>query len=171
MIIHYLPSPKSTELWVQWKNRLGKHPADPDGNGADNSYTFYPQTLACKRALFVRVTSSYRIDYTLERTVPEAVKVEIGDPNYARTGNTALWNPNMAVGQPPFTTTVHVKAASSNTTADGVFQLWIDSTLVLDRHDVPAQADAFDRWQFPSTCVQVSQPQSEYFWDFLVWRP
>ena len=27
------------------------------------------------------------------------------------------------------------------------------------------------RWSFPETCVLVPQPQSEYFWDILVWAP
>jgi hypothetical protein len=170
-IIHYLPTPKPTELWVQWKNRLGKHPADPDGNGADNSYAMYPQSQACKRALFVRATSTNRVDYDLSRSVPEGTKVEIGDMNYERFGDPSVWNPNEAVGGAPYTTTVHVRAASSSTVADGVFQLWVDSTLLIDAHDVPSLNLPFDRWQFPDTCVQVPQPQSEYFWDVLVWTP
>jgi hypothetical protein len=144
---------------------------DPDANGTDNSYAMWPASNACKRALFDRPDDRNRVDYTLHRSQPEGPKLEMGDHNYARYGNPKLWNPNGAIGGPPFTSAVHVKVASSNTVADGVFQLWVDGKLVIDQHDVPATAEPFDRWSFPETCVVVPQPQSEYFWDILAWVP
>lgn len=171
-VIDYLPDPKPTELYAQWKGRWGRFAADATGNGAANSYALWPQTDACKRALFDHADDSNRVDYTLARTLPEEAKVEIGEQNYARLDVNNVWNPNaFAASGQIFTTTVHVKAASGATTADGVFQMWIDGTLVLDWHDVPSSNEAFDRWSFPETCITVSQPQSEYFWDILVWRP
>jgi hypothetical protein len=171
VIAHYLPTPLPSELYVQWKNRLGRHPADPDGNGDVNVYEMYPQSQACKRALFHHANFQNRIDYTLSRSVPEAVKLEMGDFNYGRFGDTTRWNPNRVVGRASFTTTVHLRAASSSTVADGVFQLWINGALLIDQHDVPATADPIYAWSFPTTCVQVPVPQSEYFWDILVWTP
>jgi len=122
-------------------------------------------------ALFDRPDDQHRVDYTLSRNAPEAVKVEMGEFNYARFGDTKVWNPNSAVGGAPFTTTVHVRAATSNTATNGIFQLWVNGVLLVDQHDVPATAEPFDRWSFPETCVLVPQPQSEYFWDLLVWTP
>jgi hypothetical protein len=170
-VIDYFPDPKPTELFVQWKSRLGKMATDPDANGATDSYAMWPQSNTCKRALFDRADNKNRVDYTLNRSDPEGPKLEMGDHNYARFGDTQLWNPNAAVGKGPFTTAIHVKAASSNAAADGVFQLWVDGKLVIDQHDVPATAAPFDRWSFPETCVLVPQPQSEYFWDILAWVP
>ena len=71
----------------------------------------------------------------------------------------------------PYTTTMHVVAASSDTVRDGLVELWVDGTLVFSVHDVPMSAEAFDRWEFPTICVSVPQPQSEYFWDIVVWKP
>jgi uncharacterized protein YjdB len=171
-VIHYLPEPKPTDLYAQWKGRFGRFAADADANGTANSYAMWPQTDACKRALFDRADDKNRVDYTLARFLPEQAKVEMGDHDYARLDNTTLWSPNAtAASGATFTTTVHVRASSANGVADGLFQLWIDGKLILDYHDVPAEAEPFDRWSFPETCVTVSQPQSEYFWDILVWRP
>jgi hypothetical protein len=169
MLIHYLPSPKPTELYVQWKGRLGKYPADADANGSDNYYAMWPQTDACKRALFLHANSSNRIDYVWHRSSPEAMKLEIGAANYSRYFN--AWSPNAAVGGAPFTTTVYVKAASSSTATNGIVRIWINGSLVVDQTDVPATAEAIDRWQFPDNCVKIPAPQAEYFWDILVWRP
>jgi len=170
-VIHYFPAPKPLEVYAQWKGRLGKMATDADANGADNAYAMWPQSNACKRALFDRPDDQHRVDYTLSRNAPEAVKVEMGEFNYARFGDTKVWNPNSAVGGAPFTTTVHVRAATSNTATNGIFQLWVNGVLLVDQHDVPATAEPFDRWSFPETCVLVPQPQSEYFWDLLVWTP
>jgi hypothetical protein len=170
-VINYFPTPKPTEVYAQWKNRLGKYAADADANGANDSYAMFPQTQACKRALFDRPDDKNRVDFTLGRFVPEQTKVEMGDHNYSRFGDPAMWNPNQAVGGAPYTTTVHVRTASADGVPDGIFQLWIDGKLLIDRQDVPAESEVFDRWSFPETCVLVPQPQSEYFWDILVWRP
>jgi hypothetical protein len=170
-VIDYFPNPKPLELYVSWKGRLGKMAADPDANGENDSYAMWPQSNSCKRALFDRADDKNRVDFTLNRTQPEGAKLEMGEHDYARFGDIKLWNPNAAVGGAPFTTAVHVKAASSNTVADGVFQLWVDGNLVIDQRDVPSAANPFDRWSFPETCVLVPQPQSEYFWDILAWAP
>jgi hypothetical protein len=168
-VIHYLQNAATKDLWVQWKGRVGKYATDPDANGADDSYATFPASLACKRALFGNGVA--RVDFVLHRSTPEAAKVEVGAANYAQFGNTDVWNFNQTIGGKPFTTTVHVKSASTDAAADGVFQLWIDGTQVMDEHDVPAMAAAWTDWSFPTTCVSVPQPQSEYFWDLVVWTP
>jgi hypothetical protein len=170
-VIDYFPNPKPLEVYAQWKSRMGKMATDPNANGENDSYAFWPQSNSCKRALFDRPDDRNRVDFTLNRTQPEGPKLEMGDHDYARFGDIKLWNPNAAAGGAPFTTAIHVKVSSSNTVADGVFQLWVDGKLVIDQHDVPATTEPFDRWSFPETCVLVPQPQSEYFWDILAWVP
>lgn len=170
-IAQFFSAPLPKEIYVQWKSRLGRHQSDNDANGGVDQYQLFPRSMACKRALFHHANFQHRIDYTLSRSVPEETKLEMGDADYSRFGAAAVWNPNQAVGGAPFTTTVHVRAASSNTTADGVFQLWIDGALLIDQHDVPASADPIYAWSFPTTCVQVPVAQSEYFWDIFVWKP
>jgi hypothetical protein len=169
-VIDYLPGSGTKELYAQWKARVGRYSTDPDGNGAVDSYPVWPQSAACKRALFGDGGTT-RIDYVLHRSTPEVPNVEIGPANYARYGDASVWNFNSEIGKAPYLTTVHLKAASSNSTADGVFQLWIDGTLVIDQHDVPATANAFTDWSFPTTCVNMPTDASEYFWDVLVWKP
>ena len=169
-VIDYLPAPKPWELYIQWKNRVGKYSTDPDGNGTDDSYAVYPRSGACKRALFSQVDGT-RLDYTLHRSPPEVPKLENGPANYARYGDPKVWNFNSEVGTAPFTTTVYLKAASAPGRTDGVYRLWINDTLVMEQHDVPADSSAFDRWEFPATSTVVPQAQCEYFWDIVVWRP
>jgi uncharacterized protein YjdB len=182
-ILHYLPDGGATrggtptrELYAQWKNRLGRYQFDTDGNGDPDSYAIWPQSLSCKRALFSNARDTTRMDYTLSRPdpgTPVGARLEVDESNYSLNAPTDQWNLSQVVGPnaPAFTTTVHVAAASTATSNDGVFELWINGIRVISQHDVPIVSDAFDRWEFPATCVSLPQPQSEYFWDVLVWTP
>jgi hypothetical protein len=169
-VIDYLPTPKPTEMYVQWKARVGRYAFDSDGNGNADSYATFPQSNACKRALFSS-TSGSRWDYTLHRSSPEVPKLENGSTNFVAYGDPNVWNFNSEVGGAPYTTTVHITASSAAGRNDGAYQLFINSTLVFDLHNLPMPAGTWDRWEFPATCTVVPQPQADYFWDFLIWKP
>jgi hypothetical protein len=112
-----------------------------------------------------------RIDYVLKSSNPEFPRVEIGgDVGYLRFGD-LTWNFDSEIGKAPFTTTIHIRKASSDAAADGVFELWIDNNLTLRQTDVPADGAGLTDWSFPTTCVNMPRPAAEYFWDILVWAP
>jgi hypothetical protein len=157
-------------MYVQWKSRVGRYAFDTDGNGNADSYAVWPQSNACKRALFSQ-ESNNRLDYTLQRSNPEVPRIENGANNFAIDGDASVWNFNEEVGAAPYTTTVYLKIATTNTSNDGVYKLWINGTQVFDVHNLPADATPFDRWEMPSICTVVPQPQSDYFWDILIWKP
>jgi len=92
---------------------------------------------------------------------------------YAFNAPTDKWHLEQVVGANvrPYTVTMHVVAASSDAVRDGLFELWVDGTPIFSVHDVPMSAQPWDRWEFPATCVSNPQPQSEYFWDIVVWKP
>jgi hypothetical protein len=180
-VVQYLPDggpfrggTPTRELFVQWKNRLGRYAFDTDANGAADSYAISLPNGSCKRALFSNADDYRRVDFALTRGVsPIGAQLEVNDQNYAFEAPTDRWNLEQVLGANvrPYTTTMHVVAASSDTVRDGLVEMWVDGTLVFSVHDVPMSAEAFDRWEFPTICVEVPQPQSEYFWDFVVWKP
>jgi uncharacterized protein YjdB len=180
-LVHYLPDGGPTrggtptrEVFVQWKNRLGRYAFDVDANGPADSYSISLPSGSCKRALFSNADDYRRVDFALTRGAsPIGAQLEVNDQGYAFEAPTDRWNLDQVVGANvrPYTTTMHVVAASSDAVRDGLVELWVDGTQVFSVHDVPMSAEAFDRWEFPTICVSVPQPQSEYLWDIVVWKP
>ena len=177
-LISYLPSPKPREVYVQYKARLGKHPSDPDGNGNDNAFPLFPASTGPKRFLIGRTdvggSANGRLDYVWTRSNPSAVRAQIDWFNWGINARAADWNPQGYIGR-TYTTTIYVKVSSSNGTtngaADGIYRVWIDGALVLNGTNLSIGSWALDLLNFPTINGEVPAPCSEYYWDFLIWRP
>ena len=177
-LISYLPLPKPREMYIQYKARLGKHPADPDGNGADNTFPLFPASTGPKRFLIGRTdvggSANGRLDYVWTRSNPSAVRAQIDWFNWGINGNAADWSPQNNIGK-EYTTTIYVKVSSNNGTtngaADGIYRVWIDGKLVLNGTNLTIGSWALDLLNFPTINGEVPAPCSEYYWDFLIWKP
>ena len=173
-IISYFSAPKPHELYVQFKGYLGKHPADADGNGTDNTFPLFPQSNSVKRFLMARDGVSGgsldRIDYVWTRENPSAARVQMDDLNWGFNSSPTVWQPNTYLGR-VYTTTIYFKASSANGVKDGIYRIWIDGTLVLNASNVVLDGYGIDRFHFPDTSHNFPIPASEYYWDFLIWTP
>ena len=173
-IISYFTGRRPRELFIRFKGRLGKHPADPDANGSDNVFPLFPQSNSMKRLLIARDGvdggDKDRIDYVWTRTDPSVARVQIDNLNWGDDGSASTWTASNIVGR-EYTTTIYVKVSSSNGARDGIYRVWIDEVRVIDQTGVNLDAYALDRIEFPSITHGFPVPASEYYWDFLVWSP
>jgi len=175
-VFTYLPTPKPREMFIQFKVRLGKHPADADANGTDNVFPLFPQSNSCKRLLVGRIDAAAgvggnangRIDYVWTRANPSFVRAQVDWFNWGMDGT--VWNPQSTLGR-TYTTTLYMKASSGANVADGVYRIWIDGALRLDARNVSFQPWAFDTFSFPTVCHNMPVAASEYYWDVLAWSP
>ncbi len=163
---------KPSEIYIQWTGRFGRMATDSSGsNGAVDAFAWDP-AHGFKRINMHRPGDGDRLDF--DGSDPDngvEPHIENSDRNWIREGTITGWKFPQEAGAKPFVSTVYFKTASTNTSSDGVFRLWIDGVLVFERTDVPAGNLPFDQYQIFSTWPSVPQAQCEYLWNLIAWVP
>ena len=66
---------------------------------------------------------------------------------------------------------VYMKAASSNTAADGVLRIWVNGALLGEWTNIPMGSMGFHRFQWPMIVRGPVHDMTEYWWDIVAWSP
>lgn len=126
--------------------------------------------------------SSKAFSIMTKRSAPHRVNGNITDATYcgSQTGmpqnpvafnQTGAFDIRAAINQ-VVTYTAYVKASSSISAADGIVRVWCNGELISERTDTNYGAYGFDRLEaFGGTFEKPRWNQTEYFWDFVVWKP
>ena len=113
-------------------------------------------------------------DSTAGGGTPRGVQFEISNPTQfggaLATISRSTLNPKNYIGQ-TIDVAIHLKAASTLSAADGVWEMWWNGTQVISRSDLTLSQKGFNRFEFFSVINNPAIDQSILLWDIVCWRP
>jgi len=202
-IVPYIPlvsGAAPTELYIQWKHRMGRTATGGGYNdtlqagGVDRSSVIdrfaivnedhVPSNASRKYLLINRPSGSspngridmiWAGDWTTVAGATRGVQVEVSSPTQSPTPPIFMiprstWNPLTAVAT-TITYTTYIKAESSVGAGDGIMRVWVNGTQIGEKLNWGILSYGFDRIEFPNIINSPKYTQTEYFWDIVIWKP
>lgn len=167
-----------SEVYIQWKQRLGRSSADA-GTSVGDLDLFTIDNTGCggtqhKRLLVYRVEDGQegaggRIDHIWRGPSPDIV-LETFDlsPNYF--GTISDWYTHERGGE-THTYTVYYKLNSSPGADDGINRMWVNGVLEGEVTGINMGSSPMDEFHLVSVYSDAPYDMVNYVWDIVVWEP